>query len=158
MGKAFLYCPLLLTPDRRQSKTHLTIDERESKKTLETVFSIAICRQSGDKWHSKTLFLTLWSTFLDTIDVFHCNISGVLLLLMICNPPRVEKSKWAWPGNATMIHHRPTHDTSRKKLNTSPKLHTRLPHNIHDPYIPLFYNVWLSIFNLSEKRTILLNL
>ena len=27
------------------------------QKSLETVFSIAICRQSGDKWQSKTLFL-----------------------------------------------------------------------------------------------------
>ena len=28
-------------------------------KSLETVFSIAICRQSGDKRQSKTLFLTI---------------------------------------------------------------------------------------------------
>ena len=27
---------------------------RTDKKSLETVFSIAICRQSGDKWQSKT--------------------------------------------------------------------------------------------------------
>ena len=45
-------------PDMRQSKTLLTIDERGSK-LLETWFSIAICRQSGDKWKSKTLFLTI---------------------------------------------------------------------------------------------------
>ena len=48
---------LYSTPGRRQSKTLLTIDERGSK-SPETVFSIAICRQSGDKWQSKTLFLT----------------------------------------------------------------------------------------------------
>ena len=29
------------------------------KKSLETVFSIAICRQLGDKRQSKTLFLTI---------------------------------------------------------------------------------------------------
>ena len=68
------------TPDRRQSKTHLTIDERGSKITRNSVFdkqsktlltidergskisrnsvSIAICHQTGDKWQSKTLFLT----------------------------------------------------------------------------------------------------
>ena len=34
------------------------IDERGSN-SLETVFSIAICRQLGDKWQSKTLFLTI---------------------------------------------------------------------------------------------------
>ena len=45
-----------ITRGRRQSKT-LTIDERIPK-SLETAFSIVICRQSGDKWQSKTLFLT----------------------------------------------------------------------------------------------------
>ena len=30
------------------------------KKSLETVFSISICRQSGDKWQSKTLFLMIF--------------------------------------------------------------------------------------------------
>ena len=29
------------------------------KKSLETVFLIAICRLSGDKWQLKTLFLTM---------------------------------------------------------------------------------------------------
>ena len=28
------------------------------QKSLETVFLIAVCRQSGDKWQSKTRFLT----------------------------------------------------------------------------------------------------
>ena len=45
------------------------------KKSLETVFSIAICRQSGDKWQSKTLFLT---TFVDSINV--CRLPGVEIL------------------------------------------------------------------------------
>ena len=39
-------------------KMLLTIDERDQK-PIETVFLIAICRQSGDKWLSKTLFLTV---------------------------------------------------------------------------------------------------
>ena len=40
------------------------------KKSLETVFLIVICRQSGDKWQSKTLFLTIFdSTFVDSINV-----------------------------------------------------------------------------------------
>ena len=30
------------------------------QKSLETVLSIAICRQSGDKWQSKSLFLTIF--------------------------------------------------------------------------------------------------
>ena len=44
-------------PDRRESKTLLTIGDR-GYKSLETVFSIVICRRSGDKWQSKSLFLT----------------------------------------------------------------------------------------------------
>ena len=47
------------TPDRWQAKTLLTTDECDQK-SLETVFSIAICRQSGDKWEWKTLFLTIF--------------------------------------------------------------------------------------------------
>ena len=38
------------------------------QKSLETVISIAICRQSGDKWQSKTLFITIFSTFVDIIS------------------------------------------------------------------------------------------
>ena len=30
------------------------------QKSLETVFSIAICRQLGNKWQSKTLFLAIF--------------------------------------------------------------------------------------------------
>ena len=30
------------------------------QKSIETVFSIAICRQCGDKWQSKTLFLSIF--------------------------------------------------------------------------------------------------
>ena len=42
-----------------QLKTLLTIDEH-GPKSLEIVFLIAICRQSGDKWQLKTLFLTIF--------------------------------------------------------------------------------------------------
>ena len=37
----------------------LTIDKMDQK-SLETVFLIAICRQSGDKWKSKSLFLMIF--------------------------------------------------------------------------------------------------
>ena len=40
-------------------ETLLTIDECRSK-MLETMFLIAICRQTGDKWQSKTMFLTIF--------------------------------------------------------------------------------------------------
>ena len=47
------------------------------KKSLETVFSISICRQSGNKWQSKTLFLTFLSTFVDSNNIFDNRLSGV---------------------------------------------------------------------------------
>ena len=47
----------------------LTIDGREYK-SLETAFSFAICRQSGDKWQSKTLFLTIFDLRLSIILTF----------------------------------------------------------------------------------------
>ena len=44
---------------------------------METVFLIAICRQCGDKWQSKTVSNDLRSTFLDSIGVFDCHLPGV---------------------------------------------------------------------------------
>ena len=46
------------TPDRWLSKT-LILSSIVDQKSSETEFSIAICRQSGDKWQSKTLFLAI---------------------------------------------------------------------------------------------------
>ena len=50
---------MYITLGRRQSKTLLTIDEADQK-SIETVFSIVICRRSGDKWKSRTLFLAIF--------------------------------------------------------------------------------------------------
>ena len=44
------------TSSRRQSKT-LIILTNVDQKSLDTEFLIAICRLTGDKWQSKTLFL-----------------------------------------------------------------------------------------------------
>ena len=43
-------------PERQQLNTLWTVYERKS---LEKVFSIAYCRQSGDKWQLKNLFWTI---------------------------------------------------------------------------------------------------
>ena len=44
----------------------------------ETVFLIAICRQWGDKWQSKTLFLSILYPPLSIIDnVFDCHLPSV---------------------------------------------------------------------------------
>ena len=62
------------TPDRRQSKTLLTIEERGSK-IARKVFSISICRPTGDKWQSEALFLTFYdlraSIVLKLVDGLH---------------------------------------------------------------------------------------
>ena len=53
-------CSVFTTSDRRQSKTLLITIDDPDQKTLEIVFLIVICRQSGDKWQSKTQFLTFF--------------------------------------------------------------------------------------------------
>ena len=45
------------------------------QKSLETVFSIAICRHCGDKLQFKTLLPTILSTFVDRVDVLDCHLS-----------------------------------------------------------------------------------
>ena len=46
-----------IIPDRRQSKTLLTIYKRESKIAVNGVYDFP----QGDKWQSKTLFLTVFN-------------------------------------------------------------------------------------------------
>ena len=65
---------LFNTPDRWQSNT-LILWTNVDQKSLETVFSIAICRQSGDKWQSKTLFLVIFSSVL--VDCYIRALCGV---------------------------------------------------------------------------------
>ena len=46
------------------------------------MFSIVICRQLGDEWQSKTLFLTIFDLCsLIVKSVFNCCLSGVIYLL-----------------------------------------------------------------------------
>ena len=65
------------TPDRQQSKM-LIISPNKDQKLLETEFSIAICRPTGDKWQSKTLFLAIFD--LCSSSVFDCCLSDVVNL------------------------------------------------------------------------------
>ena len=53
-------------------------------------FSIAICRQSGDKQQSKTVSNSLWSTFLDIINVFDFHLSGVFIDTLNTYPKQSE--------------------------------------------------------------------
>ena len=49
------------------------------QKSIEKVFSTAICCQCGDKWQSKTLFLTIFDLrFSMYLGVFDCRLPGVI--------------------------------------------------------------------------------
>ena len=64
-------CRVLL--DRRQY-----ISTNVDKKSLETVFFISICRPTGDKWQSKTLFLAIFDQCSSIVkSVSDCHLSGV---------------------------------------------------------------------------------
>ena len=66
------------TPGRRQSKTPI-LSRNVDQKSIETVFSIAICRHTGDKWESKTLFLSIFDPRSSIVDnVFDCRLPGVV--------------------------------------------------------------------------------
>ena len=50
------------------------------QKSLETEFLIAICHHPGDKWQSKTLFLSIFDQRLSIVDSgFDCRLFGVSL-------------------------------------------------------------------------------
>ena len=68
----------IYTPGRQQSKTISKIDELGIKKSIETVFLIAICRQCGDKWQSETLFLKIFIYVPDSIGVFDWRLPSVI--------------------------------------------------------------------------------
>ena len=66
-----------ITQGRLQSKTFI-LSTNVNQKSLETVFSIVICRPNGDKWQLKTLFLAIfdphWSIFK---SIYDCRLPGV---------------------------------------------------------------------------------
>ena len=65
---------LINTPGRRQLKMPI-LSTNLDKKSLETEFSIAICRPTGDKWQSKTLFLEIFDQCLSIVQsVFDCRL------------------------------------------------------------------------------------
>ena len=69
--------PSKFTPGRWQSKTPI-LSRNLDQKSIETVFSIAICRHTGDKWQSKTLFLSIVDPCSSIVDsAFDCRLPGV---------------------------------------------------------------------------------
>ena len=75
---------IVFTSGRRQSKT-LMPSTNVDKISLETKFLIAICRPTGDKWQSKTLFLAIFDPRSAIVNgVFDFHQPDVLLL--VCLP------------------------------------------------------------------------
>ena len=78
-----MFCALVkicinTTPGRQQSKM-LIPSTNVDHKSLETESSIAICRLTGDKWQSKTLFLAIFDLhwLIVKSGFFSCRLSGV---------------------------------------------------------------------------------
>ena len=70
----------LLTPGRQQLKM---LSMNADQKSIETVFLIAICRQCGDKWQSKTLFQTIFD--LRSSKVLAFSIAAYMACYCICD-------------------------------------------------------------------------
>ena len=69
-----------------------TIDERKSK-IARNKFSIAICRQSGDKWQIKTTVSSVFGPHsLIVKSVFDCPLSVVMLFVDPCD----QGFGWGW--------------------------------------------------------------
>ena len=66
------------TPGRRQSKTLSTIDERGSKIDRNSVFDCHLSPVWRQKANENSVSIDVWSTFLDSIDVFDCRLPGVI--------------------------------------------------------------------------------
>ena len=65
------------TPDRRQSKTLQTIDERGSIIARNSVFYCHLSPVGRQMTIENSVSNDNWSTFVDSINVFDCRLSGV---------------------------------------------------------------------------------
>ena len=69
-----------ITPDRRQSRAVWAIDERGSKIARNSVFDWHLPPGGQQTAIKKSDSNDLWSTFVDSIYVFDCRLSGVVSL------------------------------------------------------------------------------
>ena len=72
------------TSHRRQSKT-LILSTNVDPISLETELSTAVCRQTGDKWRSKTLFPAICDPRSSIVQsVFDCRLSDMIKERILC--------------------------------------------------------------------------
>ena len=65
------------TPDRRQSKTFLKIDERGSEIARNSVFDCHLSQVGRQMEIDNSVSNDFLSTFVDSINVFDCRLTGV---------------------------------------------------------------------------------
>ena len=72
--------PFIYTPETKAAIENVNdISTNVDQESLETEFSIAICRLTGDKWQSKTLFLAILDPRSSIVkSVFDCHLSGMI--------------------------------------------------------------------------------
>ena len=69
----------MFTSGRLQLKTSIQ-SMNVDQKSLETGFKFVICRPTGDKWQSKTLFLVIFDPRSSIVmSVYDCHLPGLLL-------------------------------------------------------------------------------
>ena len=69
----------IITPGRRQWKTLIPATNVDQK-SLKTEFLTGICRPTGDKWQSKTLFLSIFDPRSSIVKrVFSNRLPGVII-------------------------------------------------------------------------------
>ena len=74
----------MYTSDRRQSKT-LMLSTNMDPRSLETELSTAVCRPTGDKWQSKTLFPAICDPRSSIVQsVFDCGLSDIIKERILC--------------------------------------------------------------------------
>ena len=69
----------IIIPGRWQSKTPI-LSRNVDQKSIEIVFSIAICCHTGDKWESKTMFLSIFDPCSSIVgNVIDCRLPDVIM-------------------------------------------------------------------------------
>ena len=103
----------IITTGSRQSKMPI-LSRTAVQKSIETVFFIAICRLTGDKWQSKTPFLSIFDPHSSIVDyVFYCCLPGVIMINTETYPRFLTGCTEPLPGNSENTQHNSTLENSK---------------------------------------------
>ena len=79
----------IITPDRQQSKTLLTVDECRSKIAINSAFDWHLSPVGQQTANENSVSNDFLPMFLISINVFYCHISGVIMGAVNC-PDRIQ--------------------------------------------------------------------